>query len=422
MKPTITTLPNGLRLLLIPMKEQRTATALVLVEAGSKYETKDKNGISHFLEHMCFKGTTARPTQQVIAEELDRYGAEFNAFTGHEYTGYYTKTAAEFLPNTIDLLSDIYTNSLFNEEDIAQEKGAIEGEIDMYEDIPMRKVGDLFMSLVYGDQPAGWDIAGTKDLVRSFTREDFLVYRKQHYVPSATLVVVSGRFDSKKTLALLTKKFGDISSGKKKGKLKVKESQEKPGIAVRYKESDQTHLIVGVRTFPLGHRMEYPLALLAGILGVGMSSRLFQKVRTEMGLGYYVRASHETYTDHGILTASAGVVNDRAEEAVAAIVREFARMRDELVSESELSKAKEMFAGRLLLGLESSDEIAEFYGGQNILHRELKSPEEVIAKIRTVTATEIRTAARRVFTDDRLNCALIGPWKKADGFRKVLAL
>jgi predicted Zn-dependent peptidase len=420
MKQKITTLPNGLRVLLIPMKEHRTATALVLVETGSKYETKEQNGISHFLEHMCFKGTTRRSSQQVIAEELDRYGAEFNAFTGHEYTGYYTKTAAGFLPKTLDLLADIYTNSLFKEEDITQEKGAIIGEINMYEDMPMRKVADLFMALTYGDQPAGWEIAGPKERVLAFTREDFISYRTMHYVPSSTLIVVSGKFEPKATLALVKKMFGGVPSAKKKGKLKVKEVQTSPQVLIRFKESDQTHVIVGVRAFPVGHRSHYPTALLAGVLGVGMSSRLFQKVRTEMGLGYYVRASHESFTDHGLVTASAGVVNERAEEAVAAIVAEFERLKVELVSEAELSKAKEMFAGRLLLGLESSDEIAEFYGGQEILREPIESPEEVIAKIRAVTPAEIRAVARKIFTNERLNCAAIGPWKDDKGFRKVL--
>ena len=420
MKPKIKTLKNGLRVLLIPMKEQRTTTALVLVEAGSKYETKAKNGISHFLEHMCFKGTTNRPSQQIITQELDGLGAEFNAFTGHEYTGYYVKTAAGYLPQTIDLLSDIYTNSLFKEEDIAQEKGAIIGEINMYEDIPMRKVSDLFMSLVYGDQPAGRNIAGTKELVTAFTREDFLVYRSEHYVPSATLVVVAGKFDPKKIFSLVMKRFGSAVSGKKKSKLKVKEAQDRPRVALQFKDSDQTHLIVGVRAFPLRHKLHYPIALLNGVLGVGMSSRLFQKVRTEMGLGYYVHSSHETFSDHGLLTVSAGVVNERAPEAIHAIVEQFARLKNELVSEVELKKAKDMFAGKLLLGLESSSEIGEFYGGQEIQHEALESPEEVIKKIRAVTSKDIQNAAKRIFTNERLNFSAIGPWKDEQEFIKVL--
>jgi predicted Zn-dependent peptidase len=419
-KPTTIKLPNGLRVLLIPMQEQVTATALVLVETGSKYETKDKNGISHFLEHMCFKGTKNRPSQQVIAEELDGLGAEFNAFTGHEYTGYYAKVAAPYLPKVLDLLTDIYSNPLFKQEDIDQEKGAIVGEIDMYEDMPMRKVHDLFMSLVYGDQPAGWEILGPKKLVTKFTREDFLAYRKAHYVPNATTVVVAGKFDVKKVTSFITKTLGEEKRKSKTGKLKVVDVQTKPKVHVEFKESDQTHLVLGVRTFPITHSSYYPLSILSGVLGSGMSSRLFQKVRTEMGLGYYVKASNRAWTDHGIFAASAGVVNERAEEAVTAIVNEFRRLKDELVGEEELAKTKDMLAGRLILELESSDELTEYYGFQEILRKKLSTPEEVIARMRSVSAKDVQKVAREIFVTEHLNLALIGPWKDKKVFEKLL--
>ncbi len=421
-KPTTIKLPNGLRVLLIPMPEQVTATALILVETGSKYETKDKNGISHFLEHMCFKGTTNRPSQQVIAEELDSLGAEFNAFTGHEYTGYYAKVASPYLPKVLDLLTDIYSNSLFKQEDIDQEKGAIVGEIDMYEDMPMRKVHDLFMKLVYGDQPAGWEIAGPKKLVTKFTREDFLAYRKAQYVPNATTIVIAGKFDVKKATTCIEKTLGAIKKSPKAGKLKVIDVQEKPKVHLEYKESDQTHIVLGVRTFPLTHPSYYPLAILSGILGGGMSSRLFQKVRTEMGLGYYVRASNDTWTDHGLFSTSAGVVNERAEEAVTAIINELKRLRDEPVKEEELAKTKDMLAGRLVLGLESSDELTEYYGFQEVLRKKLATPDEVIAKMRGVSAKDVQKIAQEIFITQHLNLALIGPWKDKKTFEKLLKL
>ncbi len=419
-KPTTIKLPNGLRVLLIPMQEQVTATALVLVETGSKYETKDKNGISHFLEHMCFKGTTNRPSQQIIAEELDSLGAEFNAFTGHEYTGYYAKVAAPYLPKVLDLLTDIYSNPLFKQEDIDQEKGAIVGEIDMYEDMPMRKVHDLFMTLVYGDQPAGWEILGPKKLVTKFTREDFLAYRKAQYVPNATTVVIAGKFDVKKATQFIAKTLGAVKKSPKAGKLKVIDTQAKAKVLLEHKESDQTHLVLGVRSFPLSHPSYYPLAMLSGVLGGGMSSRLFQKVRTEMGLGYYVRSSSDAWTDHGVFSASAGVVNERAGEAVAAIVNEFKRLKDELVSEEELNKTKDMLAGRLILGLESSDELTEYYGFQEILRKKLATPDEVIAKMRKVTVKDIQKVAQEIFVTKHLNLALIGPWKDKKVFEKLL--
>ena len=420
MKPKIKKLKNGLSILLVPMKDQRTATALVLVETGSKYEKKNINGISHFLEHMCFKGTTNRPNQMVIARELDGLGAEFNAFTGHEYTGYYAKVAAPYLPKVLDLLSDIYCNSLFKQEDIEQEKGAIVGEINMYEDMPMRKVGDLFMKLVYGDQPAGWEIAGPKELVTTFTREDFLAYRKMHYVPNATTVVVAVKFDTKKISTLINKQFGALKKTKKNPKLKVDDKQVKPGVLLQHKESDQTHLVVGVRSFPLSHKSYHVLGLMSGILGSGMSSRLFQKVRTEMGLGYYVRAANDSFTDHGIFAASAGVVNERAGEAVSAILQEFRRLKTDLVPEVELKKAKDMLAGRLVLGLESSDELSEFYGFQEILRKKIATPEEIIKKVNLITAKEIQKVAREIFVTNHLNLAMVGPLKDEGKFLGLL--
>lgn len=421
-KPKIKKLANGLRILLVPMQEQRTATVLVLVEAGSKYEAKEKNGVSHFLEHMCFKGTVRRPTQLTIARELDSLGAESNAFTGHEYTGYYAKTAAGHLPQVLDLLSDIYCNSLFNPKDIEQEKAAIVGEINMYEDIPMRKVGHLFMKLLYGDQPAGWEITGPKELVTTFTREDFLAYRKMHYVPEATIVVVAGNFNKEKITRLIAAQFGGLAKAKKKGKRNVDDAQTAPGILLHYKESDQTHLVLGVRSFPLEHS-DYPaLGVLAGILGAGMSSRLFQKVRTEMGLGYYVHASNESFTDHGMFTASAGVVNERAEEAVRAILEEFVLLKNVLVPTDELKKVKDMLAGRLVLGLETSDELSEFYGFQEILRKELRTPEELIKSMRRVTALDIKRVAKKIFVTEHLNLAVVGPRKEEGRFRSILRL
>lgn len=420
-KPALKKFPNGLRTLLVPMEGQRTATALVLVACGSKYERKDENGISHFLEHMCFKGTSRRPNQLLIAGELEGMGAEYNAFTGHEYTGYYAKVAAPELPRALDILADVYADSLFRAEDIEKEKGAIVGEINMYEDIPMRKVNDLFMKLLYGDQPAGWSIAGPKDLVTTFTRERFLDYRARHYVPNATTVVIAGAFDARKTLALVKQKFGALKKGKKDGKAKVFDRQDAPNVLVEKKDSDQTHLVLGARGVPLAHRDYHTLQVLAGVLGGGMGSRLFQKVRTEMGLGYYVRAANDAFTDHGFFAASAGVVNERLPEAVTAIVAEMRRLKEELVTKEEITRVKEMLRGRLLLGLESSDDIAEFYGFQEVLRRKLLTPDDVMRQIERVTPASIRRAARTYFVPEQLNLAVVGPWEDAAALKAILA-
>lgn len=422
MKPKIKKLPNGLQLLFVPMKEQRTTTILVLVETGSKYETKEINGIAHFLEHMCFKGTTRRPNAQIISNELDSLGAEYNAFTSQEYTGYYTKVAAKQFSKALDLVADIYCNPLFGEDEIEREKGVIADEINMYEDVPMRKVGNLFMEVLYGDQPAGWSVTGKKEIIRTFTQKDFLEYRKAHYVPEATTVVISGNFDAKKAEQLVKQKFDDFITGKKKGKKKVNDKQDAPHLRLQYKESDQTHLILGFRSFPVKHRYDPTLVVMSAVLGGGMSSRLFQKIRNELGLGYYVHASNDAFTDHGVFAASAGVDNSRIDEVIPALLNEFARLREELVSDEELQKVKDMIAGRLVLGLESSDEMGQFFGFQQILKGEMLTPEETIKKMNAVTAKDIRALAKKVFVPQHLNLAMIGPWKDEERFEKLLKI
>lgn len=420
MKPKLKKLSNGLSVVLINEEAQRTATVLVLVSTGSKYETNKEGGIAHFLEHLCFKGTTKRPSSMIISSELDGLGAEYNAFTGHEYTGYYAKVAAPHIENAVDIIGDIYTNSLISAEDVEREKGVIADEINMYEDVPMRKIGDVFMKVLYGDQPAGLGIAGEKEDIAKYTRKDVLNFRKKHYVPSATTVVVSGKFDEALVMKQIKSIFGKIEDTKKTGKKKVNDKQEAPALSVLHKDSDQTHIMIGVRTFPVLHESYYTLSVLSAVLGGGMSSRLFHKIRVELGLGYYVRAANDAFTDHGVLAASVGVDNMRAEEVVPAILGEFNRMKDELVGVEELNKTKEMLAGRLFLGLESTDELAEYYGFQHILRNEFISPEEIVKKIKKVSAKDVQDLAKKIFVDKNLNMAIIGPWKDSKNFKKSL--
>ena len=393
-----------------------------MAEAGSKYETKRENGLSHFLEHMCFKGTANRPAASQISTELDGLGVENNAFTGQEFTGYYAKAEAKHFPKLLDILSDLYLNPLFDEEEIRKEKGVIQDEINMYEDLPMRRAGEYFMELLYGDQPAGWSIAGPKELVSTFTRDMFLDYRKRNYVAKATKVIVAGNVSATKTLAMLEKAFAHTPQAKKDKKLKVIESQSKPKVFLKEKESDQTHLVMGFRTVPLTHKDYAPLQVLAGVLGSGMSSRLFRKVRDELGVGYYVRAEQDAYTDHGYLVASAGVAHHRIDEVIDAILEEFRKLRDEQVSKEELIKTKEHLTGRLYLGLEGTDALAELYGFQEVLLKKLRTPDDMAARIRKVTAKDIQAVAKKYFVDKGLNLVLIGPYKDQARFVSKLKM
>ncbi len=413
-------LKNGLRVVTIPMKDNPTATVLVLVEAGSKYEEKRVNGISHFLEHMCFKGTNKRPKAIDISKELDALGSQYNAFTAQEYTGYYAKSDAKHWKRIFDIVSDIYLNSTFPEVEMEKEKGVIIEEINMYEDMPNRHVQDLMMELLYGDQPAGWNIAGEKKNILQMKRDDFVSYKKMHYVPEATVLVVSGQISEIEVLKEVNKIFGHIPRSSKVGKLKVKENQKKPEVLLKWKKTDQTHFVLGVRTYSLFDKRNPVFSVLGGILGGGMSSRLFQKLREEMGVGYYVRAYNDTYTDHGFFQISAGVDNKRINEVIRAVLEECKKLKDKKVDEDELNKVKECLIGNMKLSLESSDDIANFYGGQELLKKEIRDAEEKAKKIRKVTAEEVQKLARDVFKDSKLNLALIGPFKDKTKFSKIL--
>ncbi|MEX2053984.1 MAG: pitrilysin family protein [Candidatus Colwellbacteria bacterium] len=404
-----TVLDNGLRVVVSPQKDNPAVTVLVLVEAGSKYEDKKNNGISHFLEHMCFKGTQKRPTALQISTELDGIGAAYNAFTGHEYTGYYAKVAKNHFDKALDVVSDIYLNQVFDSAEIDKERGPVTEEINLTADTPMRKVVDNFVTLLYGDQPVGMTILGPKENIASLSREDFLQYHKEHYVPSATVVVISGAVDKDEALSKVESIFSVMESAPKKDKLPVKEEQKEPKLHLEKKALDQSHLVMGVRAYDRFDDRRYALGVLATALGGGMSSRLFHRVREQMGLAYYVSAGADQYTDHGYLMARAGVGNEKLTDAVGAIAGEFARLKEEPLSEQELKKVKDYIVGKLMLGLETSDDLAFFYGEQELLDKELTKPDQLVERIRAVSAKQIQDVAKDIFKNENLNLAVIGP-------------
>lgn len=415
-----TILPNGLRVVMVPKSDSLATTVLVLVEAGSKYETKKINGLSHFLEHMCFKGTTKRPRSIDITNELNNIGAEYNAFTSHEFTGYFVKALSRDLDIALDVVADIYVDPLFDKQEIEKEKGVVIEEINMNEDRLPRKAQILFLELLYGDQPAGWEIAGTPAIVRSLEREDFLKYRSEHYVAQATTIVVAGDFNETKLLKNIEEKFQKMPIQEKHGKLKVIESQEKPAIKLKFKESDQSHLVLGVRAYDLFDKRRFALELLADILGNGFGSRLFERLREQMGVAYYVGAGADLNTDHGALIASAGVDTKRLMEVIQAILEECMRLRDVAVPAEELTRIKNRISGNMVLGLETSDALANYFGGQEILEKRILTPEEILAKLQAVTAEEIQAVAKDIFQNNKLNLVVIGPHKDESVFQLIL--
>jgi predicted Zn-dependent peptidase len=414
--------PNGLRLILAEQPASLAATILVLVEAGSEYETKDISGLSHFLEHLCFKGTVERPRPGMIAEELDSLGAEYNAFTGQEYTGYWAKAEKHKVPQLIQIISDLYLNPVFNAAEIEKERGVVIEEINMYEDMPMRKVHDVFTSLLYGDQPAGWDVAGDKEVLKKLLREDFIKYRDERYIAPATAVIVSGSFDAKYVTKEIKKLFGKLPKKNIVPKQKTKESQKTPQVFLKYKKADQSHLVLGVRAFDVFDKRRYALHLLADILGGGMSSRLFHRVREELGAAYYIRADADLYLDHGYLAVSSGVNHPKIYEVIKVILEEFKKLKITPVTEAELQKTKDHFVGNLILGLETSDGLGSFYGEQEIIFRSVHEPAVLMENIRKVTVEDVNAVANDIFLDQNLNLAVIGPGRTKKPFESILTL
>jgi len=417
-----TTLKNGLRILTVPQKNTQAVTVLALVGTGSKYEKKEISGISHFLEHMFFKGTKKRPSSLAIAEPLDRIGGIYNAFTSQEATGYFAKVEASNFGLAMDWVSDIFLNSILPVKEIEKEKKVITEEINMIYDHPMSYIGVLWQKLLYGDQPAGWSIAGTKESVAKIDHGKLLEYREKQYCSENTIVAIAGNFKDKSVVNLVQKYFSKIKTEKPIEKPKVVEKQKSPQCLLEEKKTDQTHLHLGVRGFNLFHPRRYVQEVLGAILGGMMSSRLFTEIRERLGLAYYVSTETEEDPDTGFLVTQAGVDNQKVEKAILAILKEYKKMTQKEISQSELKKAKDNIKGRMALLLEPSDAQAFFYAGQELLERKILVPKEIFDKINRVSRADILMTAREIFRPERLNMALIGPFKDKEKFQKLLKI
>jgi len=402
-------LKNGLRIITVPSKSTQTVTVLVLVGTGSKYERKEEKGISHFLEHMYFKGTKKRPSSLEIAETLDKVGGIYNAFTSQEYTGYFAKVSKEHFELALDWVSDIFLNSTLPEKEIEKERGVIIEEINMRKDHPMEHVQVLWQELLYGDQPAGWDVAGTVETVSKISRKDLINYRETQYVAPNTIVCLAGNFNEREGVKKVKKYFSKIKIGKGREKPKVIEKQERPEILFEKRETDQTHICLGVRGFNIFDERRYAQEILGLILGGMMSSRLFEKIRTKLGIAYYVETDVFSDPDTGYLVTRAGLNNERLKEGILEILKEYRKIKREGVSKSELKKAKDCLKGKMNILLESSDAKASFFATQEILEKKILTPDQIFKKIEKVSQSDILKLAREIFRPEKLNLALIGP-------------
>lgn len=414
------TFPNGLRILTVPSKESLSFQATVLVNTGAEFETKSANGISHFLEHLCFKGTKKRPSNLEITQVLDNVGGSYNAFTSDEITGYWAKVASKDKDLALDIVSDIYLNSQFPEKEIEKEKGVIIEEINMYRDVPQQYVWDLWHKLLYGDQSAGWSTLGLKQNIKKFKRDNFLEYRLKQYRAKSTLIVISGNFQTQEMIEKIRSEFKDISKGKGKNKIQTKEKQNKPQVLLEEKKTDQAHLLLGLRGINLFDRRRYALDVLDAVFDGGMSGILFQTVREKLGAAYYVRSIVSSNTDYGFWAVKAGIDNGRLEIILEAILKEWKKLRITLLSSKEITKAKNYLYGRIVLSMENVHNVANDFAYQELLKKKIETPQEYLKNIKKVTAYDLRKVAQDLLISRHLNLTLISPYKNKEKLVKLL--
>jgi len=415
-----TTLGNGIRVVTAPMPQVGSVACFVMLAAGSRYETPDSKGIAHFAEHMFFKGTERRPTARTIATEIDAIGGEFNAFTGKEITGYYVKCGAETRDIALDVLTDMLLHSRFESSEIEKEKGVILEEMNVYLDAPQRYVGSVYDRLLFADQPLGWDILGTKETVEAATRDTFVSYLDAWYRPERIVVGIAGQVGNG-LHDRLEELLGGIETSETGGPAAVELPPDTSPVLLHTKQSEQAHVILGVRGYPIGHPNRYALQLLAVVLGGGMSSRLFTEVREKRGLAYYVHAANNAYTDTGTFYSGAGVDVDRVDEAIATILGELRKIAAEPVPADELEKARGYSKGRFVLRLESPQATIQYGLRREVLEGEIEEPDEHLRRLDEVTQQDVQRVARDLFDSTRLYLALVGPFDDPTRFEKLLA-
>lgn len=416
-----TTLPNGLRIVTKHLENTQAATVLVLVRAGSRYEDARINGISHFLEHMFFKGAKKYPTARAVSETIDMIGGDFNAFTGKEYVGYYVKSAATHLDTTLDVLSDMLVHATFAAEEIQKERGVIMEEYNMYQDTPMYQIGWDFEQLVFGDQPMGWDQVGTKEVIMGVARDDFVTFKKSLYVASNIVVSVAGNVQHDDVVKKITSYFAEVEAhAPTREHALLGPLNTGKRVFVRERKTEQSHICVG---FPSVSEVDtdfWVTKLLSVALGSGMSSRMFMSVREEKGLAYYINSTAEGFTDCGMFTTNAGIDLTRIDLAIEAVIAEYQKITQELVGPRELLKTKEFAKGKMVLKLEDSEEFAHLLGKYKVLYGDVKEPEDISAAIDAVTVDDMLRVAKATFKPENMYLAVIGPYADAGRFEKLV--
>lgn len=412
-------LTSGLTLLTIPMPTE-SVTAILLVRVGSRDESQKINGLSHFVEHMVFKGTAKWPTTQAVNQVIDSVGGVFNAFTGQEYTGFWVKVAKKHLSLGLEFLNQLIFQPKLPAVELERERGVILEEIKMRDDDPMVKVADSFVSQVYSATALGQDVIGTSENIKSIKREEFFKHLKKWYRPQNMVLAIAGPHFAKATRDSVEKIFIE-----KKGKIvnqpeKLSFKQDKPQTQVVNKKIEQAHFCLGVRTFGRVHPDRYVLAVLTTILGGNTSSRLWNEIREKRGLAYYVRTATDSFRETGYLTTQAGCATNKLGETIQLTAQEYEKISQEPVKNKELKLAKEYLKGRLALAFEDSQTVAGEYGESLLLEGKVRTLAEIHARLDQVQADRVQQLAGKIFKASQLNLTIVGPFKNQEKFARLL--
>jgi predicted Zn-dependent peptidase len=416
-----TTLANGLRVLSVTMPHTRSVSISIYIGAGSRYETRERAGLSHFVEHMLFKGTEKRPTAKEISETVDSVGGLLNGATDRELTVYYVKVARPHFEIAADLLFDMIRRPLFEQPEVEKERSVILEELRSVADSPAQQAEVLLDETVFPDQPLGWDVAGFESTVMEMTRDETLGYLRRQYVPNNVVVSVAGNITHAEVVELVSRQLDDWEPGEPGSWFPAVGCQDAPRLALKTKKTEQAHISLALRGYSSRHPDRYAIDLFSIIVGEGMSSRLFLELREKRGLCYDVHSYTSKYLDTGTFNVYAGVDPEKAVDAVGAILEELGRARDG-IPDAELVKAKELTKGRTLLRMEDTRNVSGWIGMQEQLFGEVRTVDEVLADVERVGTDDLQRVAAEIMRPDRLSVAIVGPYRGKRRFAPLLRL
>jgi predicted Zn-dependent peptidase len=418
---TKTTLDNGLRVITSPMPHTRSVAVSIYVGAGSRYETAPEAGISHFIEHLCFKGTQKRPNAQLVSETIDGVGGVLNAATDREYTVYYAKVARPHLEIAVDVLTDLVQSPLFDPAEMEKERKVVQEELASLADSPGQMADQMLDEMLWPDQPLGWDIGGTEESVGALTRELVLDYAHRQYVPNNMVVSVAGNVHEAEVLELLGASLASMHAGLPQSWFPATDGQYEPACRMISKRTEQTHIALGMQALPLTHPDRYAIDLLSVLFGESMSSRLFMELRERLGLCYDVNSYVSHFLDTGSFGLYAAVDPANGPKTVAALMAELRRLADG-IPEEELTKARELAKGRLLLRMEDTRSVSGWLGGQEMLTGKIRSAEDVVERLDAVRPDDLHRVIESILKRDKLNLAVVGPHRSEKRYLPLLDL